>query len=76
MIVLDRQDDLRDRAYIGIQRPDKSYTYLHWKAKGMADSDRYRFTMFSAFLENYRDIHAIGPNALVDWSSEDEVGLC
>ena len=75
MIVLDRQS-AEDGAYIGIQRPDKAYTYLHWEFEDKIKSNKHHFTKFSTFLENYSEIYAIGPNTLVVWSSEDEAGLC
>lgn len=68
MIVLDGQST-EDRIYIGIQRPDKAYTYLHWKSVVLTDSSKYHFTEFSIFLENFSEITAIGPNTLVVWSS-------
>lgn len=68
MIVLDRQS-IKDGLRIGIQRPDKAYTYLHWEPEVLYFSSKYRFTEFSNFLENYGEIYAIGPNTLVVWSS-------
>lgn len=70
MIVLDCLS-AEDGICIGIQRPDKSYNYLHWEFEG-----KHHFTKYSTFLENYSEVYAIGPNTLVVWSSEDEVGLC
>lgn len=75
MIVLDRQST-EYGTYIGIQRPDKAYIYLHWEPEVLSFSNKYHFIEFSTFLENYSKIYAIGPNTLVVWSSEDEAGLC
>lgn len=74
MIVLDRQS-YGDKIYIGIQKPNKTYTYLHWQINKIK-SDRHHFTKSYALLEDLKDMYAIGPNTLVVWSSEDEDSLC
>lgn len=49
--------------YIGLQRKDKSYTFMHWLDHTTSTS-RFKWLKYKNVLKEY---NAVGPAILVEW---------
>lgn len=65
MILLDQSSI--EGVLIGIQKSDKTYTYLHWSRKDSLFKGQCYHAMLAG---NYKDIEGIGPTILVSWPPE------
>jgi len=52
--------------YIGIQRKNNSYTFLHWLDHSSSTS-RFKYLEYKKVLKEYKPI---GPTILVEWEDE------
>ena len=52
-----------DGPYIGMQREDLRYTYLHWDRKSLFKLNKYG----SQIAGSFKGIVGIGPISLVEW---------
>lgn len=50
--------------YVGFQRKDRSYTFMHWEHDGVSTTSKFKW---SKFYEVLREYSAVGPTILVEW---------
>ena len=55
-----------NKHHIGIQRNNKSYTFLHWLDHNTATS-RFKWLKYRSVLKEY---DAVGPTMLVEWNDD------
>ncbi len=51
------------KTQIGVQKADKSYTFLHWQDRSL--SSKYKWLSYSRKLET--EFFGVGPTMLVEW---------
>lgn len=65
MILLDQS--VAEVVLIGMQKSNRTYTFLHWNRK----RGLFKGVNFHTMLaEHYKDIEGIGPTLLVEWNKE------
>ena len=62
MILFDKTGE--NVQYIGMQKFNKRYSYLHWRREDGLFKGSSFHTMIAG---NYKNISGIGPTILVDW---------